>query len=60
VVDKKELLEIALSCCFGHCEVGVRLEEFAAKFYAEFARKTVYNTNSELLTGDTNATRRAD
>lgn len=84
MVDKKELLEIALSCCFGHCEVGIRMEEFAAKiyergfyagvekvaqeiewringaFYADLARKTVYNSPSETLTGETDAYRRAD
>lgn len=67
MVEKEKVLEIALSCCFGHCEVGIRMQEFADKifelgfyagvekaaqeiewridgaFYAEFARKTVYN-----------------
>lgn len=67
MVDRKTVLEVGLSCCFGHCEIGTRMQEFADKifelgfyagvekaakeiewridgaFYADLARKTVYN-----------------
>lgn len=33
MVAKEKVLEIALSCCFGHCEVGIRMQEFAEKIF---------------------------
>lgn len=33
MVDRKTVLEVGLSCCFGHCEIGVRMQEFAEKIF---------------------------